>query len=74
MRAMDREGQFIEFPGRAGILEIPKKLMAIRLRWLVVITCSFLLLYSQDQTLAPSTAYSFILLYILSNATLYWVN
>ncbi len=89
MRAIDREGQFkeavmersefvtpmaIEFPGRAGILEIPKKLMAIRLRWLVVITCSFLLLYSQDQTLAPSTAYSFILLYIFSNAILYWVN
>ncbi len=64
----------MEFPAQAGIFKLSKKLMAIRLRWLVVITCSFLLLFSQDSTLTPSTAYSFILLYIFSNAALYWID
>ena len=65
----------IKVPVAAGIFEVPKKLMVIRLRWLVVIICSYLLLYSQGESFGPSSAYSsFILLYILSNTALYLVD
>jgi len=57
-----------------GVLELPKKLMLIRLRWLVVIVCSYLLLYSRGEFVVPATAYSFILLYILSNIALYLID
>ena len=48
--------------------------MFIRLRWLVVIVCSYLLLYSQELTQSSSLATAFILLYILSNVGLQMVN
>lgn len=48
--------------------------MFIRLRWLVVIVCSYLLLYSQELTQSSSLATVFILLYILSNVGLQMVN
>lgn len=64
----------VAFPAQAGIFEVSKKLMAIRLRWLIVISCSLMFLYSQDRALGPSASYSFILFYILSNAVLYWMD
>ncbi len=64
----------VEVPVTEGIFEVPKKLMVIRLRWLVVIICSYLLLYSRGASFAPSMLDSFILLYILSNTALYLVD
>ena len=64
----------VEIAQGAGIVEAPRKIMAIRLRWLLVIICSYLLIYSDGETLSPSTVDSLILLYILTNAALYWIN
>ena len=57
-----------------GIFQVPKKIMFIRLRWLVVIICSYLLLLSQQSTQVPPYLAFFILLYILSNTGLYLVD
>ena len=58
--------------GTAGILDVPKKLTVIRLRWLVVIICSYLLLSSHGTWVAPAFVNSFILFYIASNLALYF--
>ena len=57
-----------------GIFQVPKKTMFIRLRWLVVIICSYLLLLSQQSTQAPTYLPVLILLYMMSNAGLYLVD
>jgi len=64
----------MEAPGQAGIFELSKKLMAIRLRWLVVIICSYLLVFSGGESFPSSTAYAFMFLYVFSNIFLYLVN
>lgn len=56
------------------IFQVPKKIMFIRLRWLVVIICSYLLLLSQQSTQTFSYLHLFIFLYLLSNAGLHLVN
>lgn len=58
----------------SAILEVPKKTAIIRLRWPVVILCSYLLLYSRNGRLDPIMIHGFLLLYVLSNAALYWVD
>lgn len=64
----------IALPGTAGIFDVPKKITVIRLRWLVVIICSYLLLLSEGTWLAPSAVHGFILIYVLSNFVLYWIE
>ena len=64
----------LALPGTAGIFEVPKKITVIRLRWLVVIICSYLLLTSQGTWLAPASVHGFILIYVLSNFVLYWIE
>src|SRR3990170_1281856 len=64
----------IDIPGTAGIFEVPKKITVLRLRWLVVIICSYLLITSQGTWLAPTSVHAFIFVYILSNIALYWVE
>src|SRR3990167_8899289 len=64
----------IALPGTAGIFEVPKKITVLRLRWLVVIICSYLLITSQGTWLAPTSVHAFIFVYILSNIVLYWVE
>ena len=64
----------IALPGTAGIFDVPKKITVIRLRWLVVIICSYLLLSSEGTWLSPSSVHGFILIYVLSNFVLYWVE
>src|SRR3990167_3901080 len=64
----------IALPGTAGIFEVPKKITVLRLRWLVVIICSYLLITSQGTWLAPTSVHAFIFVYILSNIALYWVE
>src|SRR3989338_4527997 len=46
----------------------------LRLRWLVVIICSYLLITSQGTWLAPTSVHAFIFVYIFSNIALYWVE
>lgn len=64
----------IALPGTAGIFEVPKKITVIRLRWLVVIICSYLLLSSEGTWLAATSVHGFILIYVLSNFVLYWIE
>src|SRR3990172_11239816 len=64
----------IDIPGTAGIFEVPKKITVLRLRWLVVIICFYLLITSQGTWLAPTSVHAFIFVYILSNIVLYWVE
>ena len=64
----------IDIPGTAGIFEVPKKITVLRLRWLVVIICSYLLITSEGTWLAPAYVHAFIFIYILSNVVLYWVE
>ncbi len=64
----------IDIPGTAGIFEVPKKITVLRLRWLVVIICSYLLITSEGTWLAPTYVHAFIFVYILSNIALYWVE
>lgn len=64
----------IALPGTAGIFDVPKKITVIRLRWLVVIICSYLLLSSEGTWLAATSVHGFILIYVLSNFVLYWVE
>lgn len=61
-------------PISTDILEVPKKVTVIRLRWLLVIVCSYLLLFSQEQSFLSFRVYSFILIYLLSNALLYLLD
>ena len=57
----------------AGIFDVSKKVMIIRLRWPVVIICSYLLLFSRDGWLDPLMVSS-LLFYMSSNAALYLVD
>lgn len=61
-------------PRGTEVFELPKKLMVLRLRWVVVIVCSYLLLYADPQWLGFSTAHYFTAFYVLSNAVLYLVD
>lgn len=58
----------------AGIFDVPKKVTVIRLRWLLVIICSYLLVSSQATWLALSYVHGFIMFYILSTVALYFVK
>ncbi|MBI2988526.1 MAG: GAF domain-containing protein [Deltaproteobacteria bacterium] len=64
----------IALPGTAGLFDVPKKITVIRLRWLVVIICSYLLLSSEGTWLSPTSVHGFIFIYVLSNMVLYWVE
>ena len=64
----------VVFPGSGGIFEVAKKITVIRLRWLVVIICSYLLLSSQSTWFSLNTVHGLILLYLLTNVALYFVE
>jgi len=64
----------IALPGTAGIFDVPKKITVIRLRWLVVIICSYLLVSSQGTWLSETSVHGFIFIYALSNFVLYWIE
>lgn len=61
-------------PGTAGVFDVPKKITVIRLRWLVIIICAYLLLFSPGTWLSASSVQGFILLYVLTNAVLYFLD
>lgn len=64
----------IPVQGTAGIFDVPKKITVIRLRWLLVIICSYLLVSSEGTWLAPTSVHGFILFYILTNVALYFIE
>jgi signal transduction histidine kinase len=55
-------------------LDVPKKATLIRVRWPFAIVCSYLLLYSESAWISPAAVYGFVLLYLLSNSVLYFVD
>jgi diguanylate cyclase (GGDEF)-like protein len=57
-----------------AILDGPKKATVIRLRWLVIITCSYLLLFSDDSLLSTTALDALVLFYVLSGVSLYFVQ
>ncbi|HWP59645.1 MAG TPA: GGDEF domain-containing protein [Candidatus Acidoferrales bacterium] len=56
-----------------SILDAPKKTTVIALRWLVVITCAYLLLSAPETLLAENLVHGFVLLYIVTGLALYFV-
>ena len=64
----------LPLPGTTGVLDVPKKITVIRLRWLVIIICSYLLLFSSGTWLGAGAVQGFILLYVLTNAVLYFLD
>ena len=54
--------------------DAPTKQTIIRLRWLVVIVCSYMLILSEETLLGSTVVHGSALVYILSNATLYFVD
>jgi len=57
------------------IFELPKKVTIIRLRWPVVLICSYLLLFSKTEWFAESPfAAALLVAYLLSNAALYFLR
>lgn len=61
-------------PVTIGLFEVPKKITVIRLRWLVIIICSYLLLSSQGTWLDRNSIHGFILLYVCTNVVLYFLD
>ncbi len=55
-----------------GISALPEKAMVIRVRWPLVILCSYLVLYSQS--FPSEKVIAFVLFYIFSNGVLYFVK
>lgn len=54
--------------------DTPNKQTIIRLRWLVVIVSSYMLILSQETLLGSTLVHGSVLMYLLSNATLYFVD
>jgi signal transduction histidine kinase len=61
-------------PSWSWTLDVPKKATLIRVRWPFTIVCSYLLLYSESSWLSPAAVYGFVLLYLLSNSVLYFID
>ncbi|MGH7766921.1 MAG: sensor histidine kinase [Candidatus Binatia bacterium] len=55
-------------------LDLPKKATLIRVRWPFTILCSCLLLYSENGSLSLLAIHGFVLLYLLSNCVLYFLD
>jgi diguanylate cyclase (GGDEF)-like protein len=55
------------------ILDSPRKITVIRLRWLVVIICAYLLLFSPDPLLKPIALHGVVLGYLLTGIVLYFL-
>ena len=56
------------------VLDAPNKQTIIRLRWMIVIASCYLLLFSQDALLGHGFVHGFTLFYVVSNASLYFVD
>jgi len=57
-----------------GILDAPKKTTVIRLRWPVVLICSYLLIHATAPWFSPVVLQTLLILYLISNGVLYFVR
>lgn len=64
--------QPVSYFSPGAILNAPKKMTVIRLRWLIIIVCSYLLLSSAENVIAPDIVQQLVLGYVLSGAVLYF--
>jgi diguanylate cyclase (GGDEF)-like protein len=60
--------------GPESILSAPKKITVLRLRWLVIITCAYMLLSVPDPLLDLNFVHGFVLLYLATDLALYFVK
>lgn len=58
----------------AGLFEAPKKVTVIRLRWLIVLVTSYLLLFLQTDWVSTGIVNGIILFYVSSNIALYFID
>ena len=58
----------------AGLFEAPKKVTVIRLRWLIVLVTSYLLLFLQTSWLSTGILNGVIIFYVVTNITLYFID
>jgi diguanylate cyclase (GGDEF)-like protein len=56
------------------VFEAPKKQTIIRLRWLVIAVASYLLLFAQETLLSADLIHVFVLVYVSTNASLYYLE
>lgn len=68
------KSQSIALPNPAGFLDLRNRMTIIRLRWLVVIVASYLVLASPTPSWTPLSIHGLILFYILTNIALYLVK
>lgn len=61
------------FTEASGVFDVPRKIAVIRLRWPVVLICSYLLLFSRGGWFDPLVVFG-LLFYVLSNTALYLVD
>lgn len=54
-----------------SVFDAPKKQTIIRMRWLVIAVASYLLLFAQETLLSVDLIHAFVLLYVLTNVSLY---
>lgn len=68
----------IDMPSLAFIpkpaLDAPNKQTIIRIRWMIVIASCYLLLFPQDALLGQGFVHGFTLVYVVSNASLYFLD
>ena len=57
----------------SGILDAPRKRTVVSLRWLVIITCAYLLLSAPETLLSPNLVDGFVLVYIATGFALYFI-
>jgi diguanylate cyclase (GGDEF)-like protein len=57
-----------------SVLDAPKKQTITRFRWLIVTTVCYLLLFSETALVPLHIVHGFALFYVLTNASLYFVN
>jgi len=56
------------------VFEAPKKQTIIRLRWLVIAVASYLLLFAQETLVSADLIHAFVLVYVSTNASLYYLE
>ena len=67
------DSQLLGLTAKRFIVDPPNKQTIIQLRWLVVIVSAYMLIFPEQILLGPVLIHGFALLYVLSNAALYFL-
>ena len=67
------DNQLLGLTAKRVIVDPPNKQTIIQLRWLVVIVSAYMLIFPEQRLLGPVLIHGFALLYLLSNAALYFL-